>query len=174
LGTVYEMSLSQGKWMFRTLYAFKDNPDGGLPYASVVMDKMGNLYGTTYYAGANDLGTVYKLARSNGGWTETVLYSFKGGTDGAQPISGLIADAVGNFYGTTSAGGSGTCGCGVIFKMTHTSNGQWVESGVYSFSGTPDAGQAYNGMVTDSAGNFYGATVNGGTSNEGAVYQFTP
>lgn len=173
-GTVYELSPNQTAWKFATLYAFKDQPDGGLPYGSVVVDKQGNLYGTTYYAGVYDLGTVYKLAHKNGAWAESALYSFKGGMDGANPISSLVADASGNFYGTTSEGGSSSCGCGVIFKMTLTSTGRWKESVVYRFPGSPEAGQAYNGMVTDSAGNFYGATVHGGADNNGAIYEFTP
>lgn len=173
-GTVYEMALVQGKWQFRTLYAFKDSPDGGMPYGGVVFDKQGNLYGTTYYAGTNDNGTVYKLTHSNGTWIESVLYRFKGGTDGSQPISGLVADAAGNFYGTTSAGGSGSCDCGTIFKMTRSTTGSWTEKVVYSFPGQPDGKNAYNGMVRDSAGNFFGATVHGGTSDDGAIYEFTP
>jgi len=68
-GTVYQLSRSQGQWVFTTLYAFKDQPDGALPYGSLAFDKQGNLYGTTYYAGANDLGTVYKLSYSNGAWS---------------------------------------------------------------------------------------------------------
>lgn len=173
-GTVYEMAVIQGKWQFRTLYAFKDQPDGALPYGGVVLDKAGNLYGTTYYAGANDVGTVYKLMHSNGTWSETVLYSFKGGTDGASPISSLVADGAGNFYGTTSEGGAASCGCGVIFKMTRSATGTWNESVVYRFPGAPGTGFAYNGMIRDSAGNFYGATTHGGTANDGAVYEFTP
>jgi uncharacterized repeat protein (TIGR03803 family) len=173
-GTVYELSPSQGKWKFTTLYAFKDQPDGALPYGGVISDKAGNLYGTTYYAGVNDLGTVYKLTHSNGTWAESVLYSFKGGTDGASPISSLVADAAGNLYGTTSDGGAAACTCGVIFKMTPGSNGKWTESVAYRFPGTPQPGFAYNGMVGDSAGNFYGATVHGGNGNDGAVYKFTP
>jgi uncharacterized repeat protein (TIGR03803 family) len=173
-GTVYRMSLVQGRWLFKTLYAFKDSPDGGLPYGGVVFDKQGNLYGTTYYAGVNDLGTVYKLTHSNGTWTESVLYSFKGGTDGSSPISGLVADTAGNFYGTTSEGGAATCGCGVIFKMTPSAGGNWTESVVYRFPGAPGPGQVYNGMIGDPAGHFYGATVHGGPSNDGTIYGFAP
>ena len=173
-GTVYKMFSIQGQWQLTTLYAFKDQPDGALPYGGVVFDKFGNLYGTTYYAGANDLGSVYKLTRNNGTWTESVLYSFKGGTDGASPISSLVADAAGNFYGTTSDGGAATCSCGVIFKMTRGTTGKWTESVVYRFPGTPNPGFAYNGMIGDSAGNFYGATVHGGSGNDGAIYKFTP
>ena len=83
-GTVFTMSLHQGQWQLTTLYAFKDSPDGGLPYGGLIADKAGNLYGTTYYAGANDLGTVYS-SESNSVWNEHVLYSFKGGSDGGVP-----------------------------------------------------------------------------------------
>ena len=173
-GTVYKMSSVQGKWQLTTLYAFKDQPDGALPYGGVISDKAGNLYGTTYYAGVHDLGTVYKLTHGNGTWTESVLYSFKGGTDGASPISSLVADAAGNLYGTTSDGGAAACVCGVIFKLTRGATGKWTESVAYRFPGMPQPGFAYNGMVGDSAGNFYGATVHGGSGNDGAIYQFTP
>ena len=172
-GTVYEISPSQG-WQFTTLYAFKDQPDGALPYGGVISDNDGNLYGTTYYAGANDVGTVYRLTHTNGTWAESVLYSFKGGTDGASPISSLVADAKGNLYGTTSDGGAASCSCGVIFKMARGAAGSWTESVAYRFPGTPGAGFAYNGLVRDAAGNLYGATVHGGSSNDGAIYEFTP
>lgn len=173
-GTVFEMHPNQGKWLFTTLYAFKDSPDAALPYGGLIFDKQGNLYGTTYYAGVNDLGTVYKLTHTNGTWTESVLYSFKGGADGASPISSLVADAAGNLYGTTSEGGAAACGCGVIFKMSRGATGKWTETVAYRFPGTPNPGFAYNGMVSDSAGNFYGATVHGGSGNDGAIYKFTP
>jgi uncharacterized repeat protein (TIGR03803 family) len=174
-GVVYEMSPTQsGQWRFTTLYAFKDSPDGALPYGGLVFDKAGNLYGTTYYAGAHDLGTVYKLTRNGTTWSESVLYSFKGGTDGANPISSLVADSSGNLYGTTSEAGASTCGCGVIFKMTRGATGKWAESVVYRFPGSPDPGFAYNGMISGSGGTFYGATVHGGGTNDGTIYQFTP
>ncbi|MGC2475579.1 MAG: choice-of-anchor tandem repeat GloVer-containing protein [Candidatus Sulfotelmatobacter sp.] len=172
-GTVYEVSRANGRIQFTTLYAFQDSPDGALPYSGLVFDKSGNLYGTTYYAGANDVGTVYSLTPNNGGWTEQVLYSFQGGADGSSPISSLVSDGHGSFYGTTSADGS-SCGCGTIYKMTPTASGLWTESVVYRFPGSPGLGDAYNGIVTDGAGNFYGTTVNGGTSNDGAIYEFTP
>ncbi len=172
-GTVYEVSLAKGQVEFTTLYAFKDQPDGALPYSGLAFDKAGNLYGTTYYAGANDLGTVYKLTRGYGSWTETVLYSFKGKADGGNPISGLVADTSGNFYGTTSADGA-SCGCGTIFKMTRGSSGNWTESVVFRFPGDPNEGTAYNGLVSDGTGHYYGATVNGGTANDGTIYEFIP
>lgn len=173
-GNVYELTHSGDKWQLTTLYSFKDQPDGASPYGGVIFDKSGNLYGTTYYAGANDVGTVYKLTHSNGAWSESVLYSFKGGSDGDSPISTLVSDAKGNLYGTTSDGGAATCGCGTIFRMTEGSAGVWTESVVYRFPGTPKPGFAYNGMVSDGKGNFYGTTVHGGSANDGAVYQLTP
>lgn len=170
-GTVYEITRTDG--VLRTLYAFKDSPDGALPYGSLTFDQLGNLYGTTYYAGANDLGTVYVLLRGNGTWTEHVLYSFKGGSDGASPISSLTAGAPGTFYGTTSDGGAASCSCGVLFKMSLTATG-WVESVVYRYPGQPGPGFAYNGVIHDAAGHFFGTTVHGGVSNDGAIYEFTP
>lgn len=172
-GNVYELSSRNRKWQLKTLYSFQDQPDGALPYGGLIFDKAGNLYGTTYYAGANDVGTVYELSPANGSWKETVLYSFKGEADGDSPISTLVADSAGSLYGTTSDGGAATCGCGTIFKMSRSGSG-WKESTTYQFPGTPGAGFAYNGMVVDSKGNIHGATVHGGTSNDGAIYQFVP
>lgn len=173
-GTVFEMSQHQGQWQFTTLYAFKDSPDGALPYGGLVADRAGSLFGTTYYAGANDLGTIYQLTKINGVWTERVLYSFQGGSDGGSPISTLVADAAGNLYGTTSEGGAAACGCGTIFKMSRDTTGKWTETVAYRFPGTPQPGFAYNGLVADPSGIFYGATVHGGSGNDGAIYKFRP
>ncbi len=173
-GNVFELKLTAGKWQLTTLYSFQDQPDGASPYGGVIFGKDGNLYGTTYYAGANDVGTVYKLTNNNGSWTESVLYSFKGGSDGDSPISSLAADSQGNLYGTTSDGGAAACGCGTIFKMSQNSSGVWTESVVYRFPGDPKPGFAYNGMVFDGKGSFYGVTVHGGSGNDGSAYKFTP
>ena len=88
-------------------------------------------------------------------------------------ISNLVFDAAGNLYGTTSEGGA-SCSCGIIFKLTPGTGGNWTESVAYRFQGAPDAGFAYNGLVRGSSGHFYGATVHGGADNEGAIYKFTP
>jgi uncharacterized repeat protein (TIGR03803 family) len=105
-----------GAWILKPLYAFKDPPDGALPYGGLIFDRSGNLYGTAYYGGAHDVGTVYKLTHRDDSWTESVLYSFKGAPDGSSPISTLVRDAAGNLYGTTSAGGT-RGSYGVIFKL---------------------------------------------------------
>ena len=163
-----------GKWQLNTLYAFKGEPDAGFPYSALTFDSSGSLYGTTYSDGANDLGAVYKLTRGPGGWSETVLYSFKGGSDGSGPISNLVFDATGNLYGTTSEGGAPGCSCGAIFRLSPTSNGSWTEGVAYRFRGVPDGGFVYNGMVRGPAGSFYGSTVHGGADDEGSIFKFTP
>ncbi len=174
-GTAFELTPVQGKWRLKTLYSFKGQPDAGFPYGSLIFDRVGNLYGTTYYDGANDLGSVYELSpRATGEWKERVIHNFTGGTDGNSPISNLVSDAAGNLYGTTSEGGAPSCGCGTIFKLTPGGHGTWTESNVYSFQGPPDGAFVYNGMVADRAGNLYGATVHGGVDNEGAIYNFIP
>ena len=172
-GTVYELHLNdRGKWKFRTVYSFLGEPDAGFPYGGVTFDVLGNLYGTTYYAGANDVGAVYELSPARGAWKERLLYSFKGGSDGAGSIANVNFDASGNLYGTTSEGGADSDG--VIFKLVPGAHHKWSESVVHSFAGPPDGAYAYNGMVGDGAGNFYGATVHGGAEDEGAIYKFTP
>jgi uncharacterized repeat protein (TIGR03803 family) len=114
------------------------------------------------------------LSLVNGVWTESVLYNFKGGSDGSSPISNLAFDAAGNLYGTTSEGGAADCGCGVIFKMTPGASGQWTESVVYRFAGSPDGAFPYNGMISAGGGVFFGTTVHGGDDDDGSVFRFQP
>jgi uncharacterized repeat protein (TIGR03803 family) len=164
-----------GAWKLTPLYAFRGQPDAGFPYGGLVFDTAGNLYGTTYYDGANDLGAVYELTRGIGGtWTESVLYSFRGGKDGANSISNLVFDSAGNLYGTTGEGGAIGCGCGVIFRLHPDGTGSWTESVAHRFTNSPDGASAYNGIVADGAGNFFGTTVYGGADGDGTVYEFTP
>jgi uncharacterized repeat protein (TIGR03803 family) len=172
-GVVFELTQSGvAGWHFRTIYSFQGQPDGSFPYGALLFDRSGNVYGTTYYGGANGIGAVYKLSpRPVGEWDENVIYSFQNGSDGNSPISNLVFDTVGNLYGTTSEGGLGS---GTIFKLSPIGVGQWTETIVHPFQGPPDGGFAYNGMVVDRFGNFYGATVHGGKNNDGCVYKFTP
>jgi uncharacterized repeat protein (TIGR03803 family) len=105
---------------YTVLHSFLGPPtDGSGPYGDLVRDAAGNLYGTTYFGGAFTFGAVFELSPTG---TETVLYSFTGGADGFQPRAGLVQDAAGNLYGTTTRGGffSNACGtgCGVVFKLT--------------------------------------------------------
>jgi len=173
-GVAFKITPTKGVWQFTTIYAFKGQPDAGFPYSTLTMDSKGRLYGTTYYDGAHNLGSVYQLTlRHDGTWKERVLYSFEGGMDGSSSSGNLVFDKTGIIYGTTSAGGA-HCDCGVIFKLVHRLDGSWNESVRYRFKGPPDGAYAYNGMVGDSAGNFYGTTSHGGTTDDGVIYKFTP
>ena len=169
-GTIFEMTPTQtGEWDFKTIYSFKGEPDGVFPYGGLLFDGGGNIYGTTYYGGANDVGAVYRLSPDGvGEWNERLLYSFGTGSDGNSSISNLVFDSSGNLYGTTSEGGSGS---GTIFKLAR---GTLLESIPHSFQGPPDGAFPYAGMVAGGNGTFFGATTHGGTDGEGAVYKFTP
>jgi uncharacterized repeat protein (TIGR03803 family) len=134
------------------LYSFQGGSDGRSPQAGLVRDTSGNLYGTTATGGASQYGTVFKLDPLG---TETVLYSFQGGTDGASPLSNLIQDSSGILYGTTSRGGNS---CGTVFKL----NGAGVETVIYRFTCGSDGDGPFGGLVIDDAGNLYGTTVEGG------------
>jgi uncharacterized repeat protein (TIGR03803 family) len=156
--------------------------DGNLPSGPLLKDSAGNLYGMTSAGGAHNLGTVYRLSPTSiGGFRETILHSFAGGSaDGAFPEGPLVRDSAGNLYGVTSVGGiratvcnfSAGPGCGVVFKLTPTSTGQWAEAVLHRFTGT-DGGNSLAGLVRDSKGNFYGATSAGGSKGLGTVYKLS-
>jgi uncharacterized repeat protein (TIGR03803 family) len=173
-GIVFEITPRGARWDFRTLYSFRGQPDGSFPYGALLFNSSGNIYGTTYYGGANNIGAVYELSpRLTGEWNENVLYSFQAGSDGNSPISNLVFGGPGNLnlYGTTSEGGLGS---GTIFKLSPIGGGQWTETVVHLFQGPPDGAFAYNGLVVDRLRNYYGATVHGGDDDDGCVYKFTP
>jgi uncharacterized repeat protein (TIGR03803 family) len=127
-GTVFKLSPTGTGWTETVLYAFcaqTNCTDGATPVGGLIMDTAGNLYGTTYAGGSSSVsdGTVFKLAPSITGWTETVLYIFcsqTGCADGAKPDAPVVMDGAGNLYGTTTAGGSGY---GTAFKLTPSSTG---------------------------------------------------
>jgi uncharacterized repeat protein (TIGR03803 family) len=177
-GVVFELTpVSGGGWKERVLYEFTGGVDGGTPYAPLVIDSKGNLYGTTNIGGSSGMGTVFELARGSGDtWTETVLHSFTGGSDGAYPRDGLILKGK-SLYGTTMQGGTGTnCGyfgggsCGTVFKLTDSETG-WTESILYSFTGYSDGGYPYGGVVFDKSGNLYGTTFQNGAAGDGTVFE---
>ena len=144
---------------------FKNQADGGHPLTgALVRDAAGNLYGTTSTGGAANQGTVFQLM-PNG--TLNTLYSFLGGSDGTQPQSGVIRDSSANLYGTTAIGGAANSG--TVFKVSH--DGQEII--LYAFTGGNDGAFPYGGVIRDAAGNLYGTTVAGGTSNFGTVFKLT-
>jgi len=146
----------------KILYSFTGAADGANPYAGLIRDAAGNLYGTTYSGGASGYGTVFEVAMTG---TETVLYSFMGTPDGANPYAGLIRDALGNLYGTTNGGGA--YGYGTVFEVDTTG----TETVLYSFNGAADGASPYGGLVRDAAGNLYGTTYSGGASGYGTVFE---
>jgi uncharacterized repeat protein (TIGR03803 family) len=154
----------------QTLYSFSGYADGGNPLSSLVIDAVGNLYGTTFVGGAQGAGAVFELSpNTSGGWTQSVLYSFTGGADGANPyLADVIFDKAGNLYGTTVGGGDHNLG--VVFELTPTGNG-WSESVLYSFAGGVDGANPYSGLLFDPKGDLYGTTYSGGAHGDGTVYE---
>jgi len=170
-GTVYSVTGTAET----VLYSFAGGAtDGANPQAGLVMDAKGNLYGTTYGGGASGNGTVFELvapATAGGAWTEKLLYSFAGGTDGAAPVSRVNFDKAGNLYGTTSQGGASY---GTIYQLQPTASGPWKEVILHSFQNGTDGYTPYAGLAADGAGNFYGAATAGGTNGGGTVFKLTP
>lgn len=200
-GTVFELSPNGvGGYDEIVLYSFCSLTkcgDGDDPTSNLIFDSVGNLYGTACSGGANGqgvasqcgtgssgYGVVFKLSpephggcpsgsNSGDGWCETVLYSFKSNPDGAFPNAGLIRDTHGNFYGTTSGGGSGT---GLVYELSPNGSGGWNESVLYSVCSQLNCvdGAYPNGLVQDTNGNFYGTTENGGAYTFGTVFELSP
>jgi uncharacterized repeat protein (TIGR03803 family) len=176
--------LAPGAWAaskYKVLHRFTHD-DGYGPYAALILDATGNLYGTTPNGGASNWGVVFKLSpNADGSWTESVLYSFTGGDDGSYPDHpSLVFDAVGNLYGTTYGGGGvGDCslygqGCGTVFKLTHNADGSWTESVLHSFTNDEDGGWPQATLIFDAEGSLYGTTTQGGANGHGTVFQLTP
>jgi uncharacterized repeat protein (TIGR03803 family) len=154
-GTIFRLT-ANGK--HTVLHSFTGRRgDGALPFAGLIRDALGCLYGTTMFGGAihngNQYGTVFKLNKSG---KETILYSFKGAADGAYPSADLVRDKDGNLYGTTS-GGFNTNN-GTVFKVSP----QGKETVLHRFTGGADGGNPWVGLVRDAEGNFYGTTQYGG------------
>ncbi len=172
MGTVFELTpAAGGGWTEQVLYSFGNSTDGVNPYAGLIFDATGNLYGTTYLGGTYNQGTVFELSRSGGGWAEQVLHNFNdNGLDGLGPESGLVFHA-GNIYGTTSSGGIYGNPGGTAFELMPAAGGGWTEQVLHSFGSGTDGTTAVGGLIFDSAGNLYGMTTYGGTYNFGTVFE---
>lgn len=174
-GTVFKLSPSGSGWNESVLYKFTGASDGGTPEARVIFDPAGNLYGTTTQGGAPDCapipgcGTVFELSPSGSGWTESVLYSLTGGTDGWYPIAGLVFDQSGRLYGAAALGGESDGG--TVFQLT-PSNGSWMLDTIHSFTG--EFGP-YDSLIIDGVGNLYGAAPSDNHEHDaGSVFQLMP
>ena len=185
-GTVFELTPgTNGKWKEKVLHSFNYNgKDGALPYAGLVFDTSGNLYGTTTEGGVQGSGTVFELtAGANDKWTEKVLYSFCPTypcTDGGYPEGALIFDGSGALYGTTRGGGAQ--GSGTVFELKAGTNGKWTQKVLYSFGSGTDGFYPHSGLTFDSGGNLYGTLQFGGrfsggdcgSDGCGAVFELMP
>ena len=156
-------------WTTTVLYRFS-GADGADPQGELVFDRDGSIYGTTRWGGPSNDGVVYKLAYSGGAWTESVLYTFTGGSDGGMPVNGVVLDEAGNLYGTTYEGGSGWWG--VVFRLSPSGSG-WQESVLHTFLGGDDGGRA-RGLVFDTSGNLYGTTDGVYPNADGTVFMLSP
>jgi uncharacterized repeat protein (TIGR03803 family) len=175
-GTVFKVYPSSGREVVFYSFCSQSNcTDGAEPEAGLVLDKEGNLYGTTIEGGANMVGTVFEVTPSR---KETVLYNFcptNGCADGAFPRAGLVFDTKGNLYGTTNYGGAGTGSNGTVFEVTPSTGSETVLYSFCSQDNCTDGSRPYAGLVFDKKGNLYGTTIAGGANSlDGTVFEVTP
>ncbi len=171
-GTVFKLTPSiTGDWTETLLYNFRGGADGRHPGSDVVFDQAGNLYAITFGGGAYNGGTVYELSPLRGGWTESVAYSFRGGSDGFDPSGGVTFDQGGDLYGVTFEGGDLSCdgpyGCGTVFQLTPSESG-WTKNILHSFHGGTDGYGPGGDLIFDQLGNMYGIT------DVGKVFMLSP
>jgi uncharacterized repeat protein (TIGR03803 family) len=163
-GTVFKVSK---KGSYTTVHTFNGAAEGDCLQAALLLDSKGNLYGTTTYAGTGGAGTVFSLAKDG---TETVLYAFTGGKDGGYPVTNLVQDKSGNFYGTTEGGGvngGGVNGPGVVFKLTKDGS----ESALHEFKGGNDGENPEAGLIAGEGNTLYGTARNAGEGGAGVVFK---
>ena len=172
------------------LYTFTGGTDGAVPQGNLIADANGNYYGANVLGGqfggncfSFGCGNVFELSpNGSGGWTETVLYTFTGGSDGAGPEAGLAFDSHGNLFGTTVDGGylgNSDCGligpgCGVVFELSPNGDGTWTESVVYTFRGGQDGFLPQTAVGFDASGNLYGTADLGGSKQVGTIFELSP
>jgi uncharacterized repeat protein (TIGR03803 family) len=170
-GTAFRLTPGPNAWTKTTIYDFLGvEGDGANPRAGLIVDSSGALYGTTTFGGAAGKGAVFKLtppATPSGVWTESVLYSFTGLSDGAYPTTGLTFATRGALYGTNT---------GVVFMLTPPvpPATAWTPTILHSFSGGEDGGSPVGSLVVDTNGALYGATLEGGVRVGGRVFKLTP
>src|SRR5581483_908894 len=173
-GTVYRLTPTANGWQQKTLHSFAGSSDENEPYAPVVLDARGNLYGTTYVGGAAGYGVVYRLSRRQSGfWVEKILHTFEGqsANDGAQTFSGVVLDKNGNIFGTTLGGGK--FAYGTVFELTAANN--FASTILHSFNLNGRDGTLPNGVIFDQSGNLWGTTQGAGENDgNGTIFKLTP
>jgi uncharacterized repeat protein (TIGR03803 family) len=160
-GVVFELSPpAKGKtaWTEQTLWTFTGGNDGSTPAGALILDKAGNLYGTTTEGGTGVVGTVFELSppQSGNNWTESVLYNFTGNNDGGEPYGRMLLASDGNLYGTSA--GYGQYNYGTIFKLTAANGGKWTFSVLHAFEGSTDGEVPRDGLIQAPNGTLYGDT----------------
>lgn len=174
-GVLYSLPATGGSPT--ALHTFVGVGDGGGPTGAPVVDRYGNILGTTVYANLNSqgvgsgYGTVYELP--SGISTLTTVYTFSGTSNGANPFAGLSnRDASYNYYGTTANGG--TSNNGTVYKLTPNGSTSYSLTSLYAFrGGSTDGANPYGGVLSV-GNNLYGQTVQGGSSASlGIVYQLS-
>ena len=176
-GAIFELSYpgqTTGEWIFSTMHSFTDSPDGALPLGGLAL-RGEDFYGVTSSGGAYGFGTVFQWRVFD---AYRVLYNFKGASDGANPIATPVTTYdFAHIYGTTTTGGDEACSCGTLFRIFLNAQGGANENIVLRMTGAPTIGLSYDQMFKTSDtsdGPYYGATVTGGTSNNGAIYELLP
>ncbi len=180
-GTVFELvHNANGGYAEKILHNFAEagDIDGYEPYGTLTLDPAGHLFGTTLFGGSNiySQGTVFELIQTaSGKWGEKILHTFVAdGTDGERPYSGVTRDAAGSLYGTTYYGGAASM-LGTVYELSPGTGGTWTETIIHAFAeDNVDGFLPQGGVVLDSTGNIYGTTVNGGTADEGVVFELSP
>jgi uncharacterized repeat protein (TIGR03803 family) len=174
-GNVFELTpKAGGVWTLKVLHSFNkvQGKDGVFPYAGVIFDSLGNLYGTTV-GGYNDWGTVFELMpETGGGWTEKLVHDFfPTNQDGSLVYAGVVFDTEGNLYGATELGG--TYHAGKVFELSPRAGGGWTEEVLHNFMLGTDGFYPQSSVTLDTAGNVYGTTPNGGAYGGGTVFELT-
>ena len=171
-GTVFElMYVVASGWTESLLYSFRNGSDGGVPYAGLIFDPSGNLYGATSAYGTGGGGTVFELSPPGTWTTLTVLYSFTGTAGHTCGPWGTLVMKGGNLYGTTYCDGAN--GFGSVFELT-PSGPPWTYTSLHDFTGGSDGAYPISNVVFDASGNLYGTASDGGAYNFGVVWEITP
>jgi uncharacterized repeat protein (TIGR03803 family) len=175
-GTVFELApTASSSWKEKQIYAFgATQGDGSHPEGPLTFDDRHNLYGTTFNGGAYGEGSVFKLAPAGAGaWTETVLYSFAGDANGGTPSAGVVLDNAENLYGTAAT--AGPYGYGDVFELSPQGGGGWTLTVLHGFTAGSNDGRIPSApLIFDGQGNLYGSTAEGGSQNQGTVFELTP
>ena len=172
-GAAYKLIPKNGAYKETTIHSF-DGFDGEEPSSSLVMDSSGNLYGTTSFGGTGDLGTVFKLSKTDGKWTENVLLSLNG-NDGYLTVGPVAFDSAGNLYAAALGGGFESQGS--VFELNPNGDGTYTETLLHLFHYVDrhfrphkDGSNPYAGVMVN-RGKLFGTTLVGGVNDDGAVFE---